>query len=62
MPQVQKTRVLLELDDSFIREVDKIRGEAPLPHMLELMLTWAFECMEVLARNPTIMKMGHKVE
>ena len=52
-----KSHVLIELDDSLIAEINRVRGQAPLPEMLAEMVQWARHCMKILAANPTAQRL-----
>lgn len=52
-----KSHVLIELDDALITDIDRIRGETPLPEMLADMVLWARRCMKILAANPTAQRL-----
>ena len=46
-----KVRVLIEIDQDLLTQIDQARGEAELPHMLGLIVKFGFNVMQLLGKE-----------
>jgi hypothetical protein len=46
-----KVRVLVELDQNLLTQIDRLRGDTELPKMLGVMIRLGFNAMKLLAEH-----------
>lgn len=49
--KVKKVRAIVEIDQDILSEIDKIRGETELPHMLGIITRLGFNTMKDYAKQ-----------
>ena len=50
-PKSAKVRVVMEIDETLLREIDRVRGEVSLERMLGIIVEFGFGTMRNLAKR-----------